>query len=170
MTDQEIWGEAVKWVSEITGLTVIKSRQSGARPSQPYMMVDLVGVEDIRQFPANVSFEETDTLNSEGEKEVLARPLVESEWTFLLFSYGDEPMAPLGRLKRAMHIREAVQSLHGQGVVIHDTGRINSIPEEIGGRWEPRAQMNLFLRRVEPGDGFIIETVDQLQPFDIQRT
>lgn len=52
-------------------------------------------------------------------------------------------------------------------LVVHEVGTINTIPEFIGQRWEPRAQTNVTLRGITD-DGFVVDTIEEYS-IDIER-
>lgn len=165
MTDDVVHGALVRWLSTVSGLTVIKDRQGIARPPRPYLMVDLTGSDLLSEHPQRIETEETETLNSADKREIMATPIFDIEWTFLVFAYGAGCETVLRRVRAATHLPQVQEPLL-PALVIHETGRINSIPEFIGQDWEPRAQMNLMLRgRAE--DGFVIDTIEKHEPHDI---
>lgn len=158
MNGRTVHEELIVWLKGITGFTVIKDRQSIDSPPLPYIVVDLANVSDRDQHATDIVYVETDEENSEGQKEVRATPLMEEEWTFLVQAYGTGGMDALRRVKSAAQLSQVTESLM-PSLIVHEVGLINSIPEFIGQRWEPRAQTNITLRGIT-ADGFVVDTID----------
>ena len=128
-------------------------------------MVEKGTVEELSEHVAEMRYEELDSLNSEGLNEVKATPIIELEWLMLVFSFGEGQSGALRKVKQAAHLREIQEPLMPV-LNIHETGVINSIPEFVDQRWEPRSQLNVMLRGVS-SDGFVIDTIEQHTPFDV---
>lgn len=166
MTGNEVHEELVVWLAGITKIKVIKDRQSVDRPPMPYIVVDLANVRDLDQHVTDVTYKELETENTEGLKEIEATPLVEVEWTFLVQAYGAEGFNTLRRVAAGAHLAQINESLMPR-LVVHEVGTINTIPEFIGQRWEPRAQTNIMLRGLS-SDGFVVDTIEDYS-IDIER-
>lgn len=168
MTNTEVHEAVIQWLNGLTSLTVIKDRQGIARPATPYMMVDLANFDELTQKPSNFAYIELDTQNSAGNNEVKATPVVELEWVFLVFCYGDNCEDTLKKVKAARHLNQLQEGLLPE-LVIHEVGSVNSVPELVDERWEPRAQCNLVVRGLST-DGFVVDIIEEHSPFDIQST
>ena len=165
MTDDQVQEALIRWLANLTGLTTIKAHQGIDRPDGPYLMVEKGTVEELSEHVAEMRYEELDSLNSEGLNEVKATPIIELEWLMLVFSFGEGQSGALRKVKQAAHLREIQEPLMPV-LNIHETGVINSIPEFVDQRWEPRSQLNVMLRGVS-SDGFVIDTIEQHTPFDV---
>lgn len=168
MTNEDVHEAINKWLKGLTGLTFIMDRQSIKPPAMPYGMTDLSIVRTLRQRVSDISYVETDVENSEGKLEIMATPVMELEWTFLVFCYGDNCEDVLRRVKMAMHLPQVQEPLMPD-LVIHEIGNVNSVPEFVNERWEPRAQVNLSVRGVS-SDGFVIDTIEEHEPLVISTT
>lgn len=166
MTNDQVHEALIGWLSGILGMTVIKDRQGQKRPSLPYAMVDLSNISEPRERPSDIKSEVLDTLNSEGLAEIKLTPITELEILFLVFCYGENGDEKLRRLKSAFHLSQVQEPLV-PGIVIHEVGNINRLPEFVNERWEARAQCNVVVRVVS-NDGFVVDTIETHTPFDIQ--
>lgn len=166
MNGNEVHEELVVWLSGITAMKVIKDRQSIKSPALPYIVVDFANVADRDQHVTDIVYEELETTNTAGKKEIQATPRMEEEWTFLVQAYGEAGLDALRRVKSAAQLSQMTENLLPR-LVVHEVGVINSIPEFIGQRWEPRAQTNITLRGVT-SDGFVVDTIEEYS-IDIER-
>lgn len=166
MTNTQVHEALIMWLSSLFNVTVIKDRQGIKRPTIPYMMVDLANFGEVRQWPSYPKFVDLGTLNSEGLAEVEATPIMEMEWVFLVFYYGAGGDEVLSRLKSARHLPQIQETLM-PSMTIHEVGRVNSVPEFVDERWEPRAQVNVVLRGLS-SDGFVVDVIEEHEPFDIR--
>lgn len=156
MTNEEVHEELIVWLHSLLGIVVIKDRQQAERPALPYGMVDLASWGDLDEHETQLRYEDVET--AEGPV-VRVTPEVPREWTFLFFTYGDAPDVYMNRLKSAVHLPQVQEALLAVGLVIHEVSTANSIPELVGERWEPRAQVNITVRGVssESFDTSVIE-------------
>lgn len=168
MTDDEVHEELIRWLSNVTGVTVIKAYQGIDRPEGSYLMVEKSTVEELSQRVEQLHYEELASLNSEGLNEVQVTPVLELEWLMLVFSYGEGQSNALRKVKQAAHLKQIQEPLMPV-LNVHETGVINSIPEFVGERWEPRSQMNIMIRGIS-SDGFVIDTIEEHSQFDIEAT
>lgn len=159
MTDLEVLEETIVWLAGIMEITVIKDRQSVNRPPLPYATAEIANIRDVYQHPRDILFEELESENSEGLKEIKATAEVEVEWALLVNVYGDQPTRYLRKVAGAALLAQKNESLMPR-LVVHEVGTINAIPEFIGQRWEPRAQTTLTLRGTS-SDGFVVDTVEE---------
>lgn len=166
MTDDQVQEALIRWLTTVTGLTVIKAHQGIDRPEGAYLMVEKQTVEELSEHVAEIKYEDSETLNSAGHEEVKATPIVELEWLMFVFSFGEGQSGALRKVKQAAHLYQVQEPLMPV-LNIHETGVINSVPEFVDQRWEPRSQLNVMLRGVS-SDGFVIDTIEQHTPFDIQ--
>lgn len=168
MTDDQVQEALIRWLTTVTGLKVIKAHQGVDRPEGAYLMVEKQTVEELSENVCEFRYEDQETLNSAGNEEVKATPIIELEWLMFIFSFGEGQSGALRKVKQAAYLTQIQEPLFPV-LNIHETGVINSIPEFVDQRWEQRSQLNIMLRGVS-SDGFIIDTIEQHAPFDIQVT
>ena len=148
----------IGWLAGLLAITVIKDRQQGHRPDLPYGMLDLANWSPLGENVRDVLYEELETTNSEGLKEVQATPDYEIEWVFLFFVYGDGGADLMRRLHSAWRLTQ-IQEPINPALTVHEVSTANSVPELIKEVWEPRTQVNIVVRGVS-SDGFVIDTID----------
>lgn len=168
MTNKQVHEALIMWLNNLLNLTVIKDRQGIARPPLPYIMVDLANFTELHERPADFNWNELDTTNSQGNNEFKATAVMEVEWVFLVFCYGDNADQTLRKVQAAKHFAQVQESLLPQ-LVIHEIGTVNSVPELVDEKWEPRAQVNITLRGLS-SDGYVVDIIEEHSPFDIATT
>lgn len=166
MTNDEIHSAVVRWVKAVTGITTIKSHQSGPDPALPYVMVNFTADAEVRQHEQTVEYTDTGIPNGQGQNKISAAPVIEAEWRFSVHSYGPAPTGVLRPIVSAAKLAQVMEPLL-PGLVIHEISQIRNVPDWINNRWEPRAQMDLIVRGLTR-DGFVIDTIDE-SSFDIAR-
>lgn len=164
MTEDEVIGATVRFVARVTGLQTIRAHESGKAPALPYAMVNFTGLAEVREHAQTVDYTDTGQQNSEGENIIRAAPVVETEWRFSVHAYGPHPVSRLRPIISAMKVSQVMEPAF-PALIIFDNSQIRSIPEWIDNRWEPRAQMDLFVRGIIR-DGFDVDVIDDLN-FDI---
>lgn len=166
MTNDEIHSAVVRWIASVTGITTIKSHQSGPDPALPYVMVNFTGEAEVREHAQTVEYIDTGIPNDQGQNKISAAPVIEVEWRFSVHSYGPVPTGLLRPIVSAAKLAQVMEPLF-PGLVIHEVSQIRNVPDWINNRWEPRAQMDLIVRGLTR-DGFVIDTIDE-NSFDIAR-
>ena len=63
------------------------------------------------------------------------------------------------KLQSAVHLSQLQEPLR-PALTIHEIGAANSIPELVGEKWEPRAQVNIVVRG-KSSDGFVIDVIEK---------
>lgn len=161
MTENEIKAQIVRWCKAVTGATTIQAWPNAKRPEGEYLVVEFLnGPRDVRQLPADYEYDTLETQNSEGNDEINAVPVIESEWKFSIKSYRfDDPMAPIRALRSRSKMQGPQLELHPL-LTIHDMGIPNNVPEKINNEWEPRAHTLLYVRGYTR-DGFLIDVIDE---------
>lgn len=152
MTDDEVHSAVVRWLASITGETVIKAHQEGPRPPLPYVMVNMTGTAEVREHAQVVDYEE-DTAG------VLAAPVIETEWRFSVHAYGPKPTGFLRPVRSAAQLAQKVEPLM-PSLVVHEISQVRNVPDWVNERWEPRAQMDMFVRGLTR-DGFAIDVIEE---------
>ena len=165
MTDDQVISGLVRYLAALTGLRVIRTHESGKAPALPYLAVNFTGSAVVRQHEAATEYTNTHIPNSAGKDTIKAVPVTEMEWRFSVHSYGSEPSAPLRRVVAAQRVNHPLEATL-PGLVIHDHSTVRSVPDWINNAWEPRAQIDLFVRGITRDD-FTIDVIDQAS-FDTQ--
>ncbi len=168
MTFDEVQDELVQWLNLVTGVQVIAARQGIDRPATPYMVVEKQSFAELFERPSDLKWKELTSTNTAGLLELEATPVSDVEWTFFVYAYGDGSDVHLQKVKSAFHLSQMTEPMIPT-LTIHETGVMNSIPEFIDETWEPRFQMNIMVRGLSES-GHVVDTIETVTPFDIQRT
>jgi len=160
-TEKEVHERIVDWCALVTGLLTIKDHQSGKRPSNEHLMVHfLSGPDDVRFLPVHIEYAETGSDNSEGNPQIEAIPVIESEWTFSIHSMnGEDVMRPIRQIRSRAKM-EGPQLGLSHLLSIHNIGKPNNLPEMINNEYEPRAHVMMTIRGYTR-DGFLIDVIDE---------
>jgi len=161
MTDDDVHSAMVRWLRGLTGVTVIKSHQSGPAPAGSYVSVNLTTTRQVREWAQSFDYDAEDTSGA-----VATSPLLEIEWQFSCHAYGEEPMGILRPVRSAIQLAQMHEPLLPD-LVIHECSQIRNVPDWLNERWEPRAQMDIFVRGLTR-DGFDIDVIEQAR-FDLDR-
>jgi hypothetical protein len=153
MTDDDVWSNFNVWIARITGLTSIRVWQSGDMPDRPYMVTNLTGSRQVRDWHQDLIGEE-----DEESGRVLVAPIIEMEWNFSVNCYGETPMNVLRPIYAASKLTQ-VEEPNFPGLVIHQCSQIRNLSEWHDHDWEPRAQMDVDLRGLT-ADGHLIDTIE----------
>lgn len=170
MTNDEMHGALVKWLSGLLGVKVIKDHQGGKQPALPYVMVNFTGAIELRRHAQKVVYEDADTGDMDtGDvfPAVTATPVIEMEWRYSVHAYGGSPTDTLRPLVSAMKLAQVLEPLMPDAIV-HEISQIRSVPDWINERWQPRAQMDVFVRGLIR-DGHVIDVIEEVS-FDVTRT
>lgn len=153
MTDDQVITALVRWLAALTGTGAIRMHESGPVPELPYIAVNLTGTAEVREHAADIEFADVST-------DVVARPVVETEWRFSVHAYGGEsPTDILRPIRSAVQLAQRLEPLMPT-LVIHEVSQIRDVPDWINNAWEPRAQMDVFVRGLTR-DGFVIDVIEQ---------
>lgn len=167
LTDRQAWDRLILWIVGITGVPhgrVIKSHPGEDRPVKPYIVVNFLSRSHIAADPNEIEFFETDVLNSAGEKEVRATPVMAAEWHFSIHAYDDDPTDVLRPIRSAIELQQKQEPL--RPLMIFDVSRRdNRVPDFINGAWEERAQMDIYVRGWTR-DGFIVDVIETFEDDD----
>lgn len=160
MTDQDIHSEVVKWLSGLTSVKVIKAYQSRGVPL-PYIMVNLTTVREVRAHEQEVEYQ-----GGAVPDPIEAAPVIETEWMFSVNAYAVNPTDVLRPLRSAAKLSQMNEPLM-PAYTVHTLSQIRHVPEWINEAWEPRSQMDLFLRGLVR-DQFAVDVVEQYS-FDFEK-
>lgn len=164
MTEDEVFGAVVRYISLTTGARCIRAYQGKDAPELPYIMVNMMGADTIREHAQGVEFTGTDVPNSAGEETITAAPVIEMEWRFSVHAYGEQPSSFLRKLVVASRVSQATEPLYPE-LTLHSLSAIRSIPEWINNGWQPRAQIDVFVRGIIR-DEVTVDVIDSVT-FDI---
>ena len=159
MTNDQVHEALITWIRSVTNTTTIAAHQDGPEPAAPYIMVNFTGLNELRDHEQSVEY----SSSRPDPDELTAVPVIDVEWRFSVHAYtdhGGQPTDILRPLRSAMHLEQVLEPLFPT-LVLHDMSQIRSVPEFINERWEPRAQLDLFLRGVTR-DGFVIDPIDDI--------
>lgn len=166
MTDLEVWSAVIRWFNARTALTTIKSHESGATPAGSYIMVNLLGVFEVREHAQDIEYSEGADPVGPDLPPITAKPVIEAEWRFSVHAYGGSPtdiLRPIVSARKLAQIHEPLMP----GLIIHSISRIRNVPDWINNQWQPRAQMDFNVRGLTK-DGHIIDVIEETS-FDIDR-
>jgi len=166
MTNDEVWSAVQSWIRGAAGKETIRAHQGIKAPALPYIMVNFTGTSEVRQHEQTVEYTDTGADNGEGEHQISAAPVIEIEWRFSVHAYGEEPTGILRPIISAQKLRQTMEPMF-PALVIAEISQIRNVPDFIDNHWEPRAQMDFFVRGLTR-DGFIVDTIDE-SSFDIAR-
>lgn len=178
MTDDDVHSAVVQWVRAKTGIITIKDHPGVDGPNRPYIMVNLTGTVEVRDHEQAIEYEEADTGDidtGDTYPDVTARPVIETEWRFSVHAYGLEPIDPATKQARsprptvptdilrpivaASKLTQAMEPMFPQ-LVVHEVSQIRSVPDWINNAWQPRGQMDLFIRGLTR-DGIVVEVIEE---------
>lgn len=155
MTDDQVHSALVRWLRGLTGITVIKSHQGGPAPTDPYIAINLTTTRQLRVHAQQIDHSEEDTAG-----EITASPVVEVEWHFSCHAYGPQPTGILRPVRSAIQIAQAQEPML-PNLVIHECSQIRNVPDWINESWEPRAQIDIFVRGLTRDGGFAVDVIEE---------
>lgn len=164
-SDDELWSRLVRWIRDVSGVTVICAYESADRPELPYIMVNFTGSKTVRDHEQLIEY----TTQYAADESVIAQtatPFIEREWAYSVHAFGGTPSDLLRPLVSAGRIMQMNEPLY-PSVVIHEMSQIRNVPEYINQAYEPRANIDIFLRGITT-DGFIVDPISDIS-FDIER-
>lgn len=166
MTEDEVHSAMVRWMTTITGRKIIKAHESGKAPPLPYIMVNFTGLFQVHEHPQDVEY--TVGIDPPGPNlaPITAAPVLEVEWRFSVHAYGPAPTSLLRPIVSASKLAQVMEPLM-PGLVIHEISQIRNVPDWVNEGWQPRAQMDVFVRGLTK-DGFVIDVIEETT-FEIDR-
>ena len=167
MTNDQVHTALNQWIRSKTGNgTIIKAHQGGTAPTGNYIMTNFTGSAEVRRNNITVEFTDTGVENSEGENVITAAPVIEYEWRFSVHAYGTSPTDRLRPIVSAMKMLQPMEALGVQGLHVHEISQIRNVPDWINNTWQPRAQMDLFVRGIIRDSVGTVDVIDEYS-FDI---
>lgn len=166
MTNDQVHTALNQWIRSKTGnTTVIKAHQGGTAPTGNYIMTNFTGSAEVRRHNITVEFTDTGVPNSEGENIITAAPVIEMEWRFSVHAYGTSPTDRLRPIVSAMKMLQPMEPLV-PGLHVHEISQIRNVPDWINNAWQPRAQMDLFVRGITRDSVGTVDVIDEYS-FDV---
>lgn len=164
MTNRSIHSNLVRWLAQLTGVNVIKSHQGEDRPALPYIMVNFVRFNVLRDHEEYI--ECTGGEHAPGAPgpydPVTATPIMEGEWDFSIHAYhATDPTELLMPIYGASKLSQIMEPLFPT-MVISGISQIRHLPEFINNEWEMRAQVDLSIRGMA-NYGFELDVIEQAQ-------
>ena len=161
MTNDQIHTALNQWIRSKTGnTTVIKAHQGGTAPAPPYIMTNFLGSDPVHRHEIEIEFTDTGVPNSEGENIITAAPVIEMEWRFSVHAYGTSPTDRLRPIVSAMKMLQPMEPLV-PGLHIHEISQIRNVPDWINNAWQPRAQLDLFVRGIIRDSVGTVDVIDE---------
>lgn len=114
----------------------------------------MTGVTEVRTHPQDVQFERQDEQSQ-------ASVIIETEWQFSLHVYGEDPTTVLRKLRASFHMLQANAPLIPD-LIVHDFSQVRNVPDYVNEDWEPRAQMDVYLRGLTR-DGVLVNTIEEIK-------
>jgi len=159
MNDRDAHSQVVRWVKSVTGITTIKAYESGTAPTTPYNMVNMLGTRDIRAHEQVIEY-------ADQGADVKATPVIEVEWSFSVHAYGANPTDNLRGIRSAAKLSQVMEPML-PSLIVHEVSQIRNVPDWINNQWQPRAQLDLFVRGLTR-DGFLLDVIEQTE-FNFER-
>ena len=152
MTDDQVVTALVAWLAAHTGVAVIRTHESGVAPALPYVAINLTGTAEVREHAAEIEYADVAT-------NVVARPVIETEWRFSVHAYGESPTDLLRPIRSAVQLAQRLEPMMPT-LVIHEVSQVRDVPDWINNAWRPRAQIDIFVRGLTR-DGFVNDVIEQ---------
>lgn len=180
MTNDAVIDAVAKWIASRTNLVTIRAHEGGKSPPLPYVMVSFLGMDDVRQHEQDVEYfdeygdqliltadstlvtadNDTATADQVSEYEAEAVPVVETEWRFSIHAYGSDDVTGLLRpVRAAARLSQAMEPMF-PFLVVHRISQVRNVPDWINNQWQPRAQMDFYVRGMIR-DGMLIDVIEQ---------
>ena len=159
MTDDDVNSAVVRWLAALLGVQVIKDHQGGKRPPPPYVMVNMTGTVELREHARTTTYADGAPGPGGAPAPVTAAPIIEVEWRFSVHAYGPQPTGTLRPVRSALQLAQKIEPLL-PSLIAHDVSQVRNVPDWVNEKWEPRAQMDLFVRGLTR-DGFVIDVIEE---------
>lgn len=168
MTNDEVWSMLVRWIAAKTAGRVIRYRAGGKEPAEPYIAVNYLGNDPVRDWEQHIEYVEAPApLPGDTYPIVTGSPLIEVEWRFSAHGYGPNCSDILRPLVSAVRLTETLEPIEPD-FSINRVGDIQILPEYVNEKWQERSQIDIFVRGMT-ADGFAQSVIDVI-PFTINGT
>lgn len=151
------------WAVAVTGAQVIFAYPGAPRPPVPYVMLNLIRGECVREIGRVVYEPKEMVIDGETVERFIERRASDWEWTFSVHAYGAAAFDVARRLVSSLG-NVTVGMDHLAPLVVRDPvfGRrspINRVPELVNEAWENRATFTLTVAGLVL-DGFLIDVIE----------
>ena len=146
------------WIGDLTGIRPIPYAPDKPRPARPYLMLHLTDVAPLTQAPAHIlptgdDADPTDTI------------ITDTELRTSLHAYGDDAVDRLTIFAGVRHLPSVCAPLGA--IRLHEVGRIESVPELVGTKYEDRSILRLIFHApaigVHPGSAIKVAPVTVIE-------
>lgn len=167
MTDNDVWNMVIRWIAAKSGKQTIATHEGGTEPPEPYITVNFLSSDNVRDNEQLIEYEDADTSDMEtGDlfPPVIAKPKIEKEWQFSVHAYGSTPTDLLRPILSAARIPQVLEPIEPE-FTLFTGSEIRRIPEYIKNAWRHSAQLDVFVRGIT-SDGFKVDVIND-SPFEI---
>lgn len=176
MTNDQIYSTVVTWLERILPTTTIMRGYQGGDYVPGAVVIHMTGTANVRtheQFINAVHGDTGDVATGDFYPAVMASPVIEREWRFMLTCYGDkddatEPLRIIDAARRLAGSGPALGSPLEPDFGIHDCGPIVQIGATEENGWQQQANMTLTLRGITQ-DAFEIDIISDIEGIRIER-
>lgn len=141
MTEDELYSHLIAWLRHRSGLqTIIRDHIGKPRPSGEYGMVNLIRSRKLHDLPSN---HEYINIPTSVDEPVIQIPVMDWEWAFSFNVYATGATDFARKIITAGSTQAGMESLGP--LSLNRVSEMRRIPELVGGVWEDRAQLDLFI-------------------------
>lgn len=168
VSQRAVEDRARAWAHAMIGIETIIAHPDAPRPKPPYCMLNLINATRRRTL-GPVYFEDVEIAEGAGEGEgdgegeaeerVVETRAEEWEWTLSVHLYGDDALDRARRLINSLSIGTVAVD-HFRPLYSASASMVRRVPEQVGQRWENRAQFDLVIHGVVL-DGYLADVVEQ---------
>ena len=169
MKDSEVLTAVTGWLAGLfaAGTMRVVEAYQAQKVELPYVMVNLTTITEVRQHEQKVDYTDGEQPEDPEEKPpVTAAPVIETEWMFSVHAYGNDPTTTLRPIRAAALLPQKNEPLLPL-LHVHEVSAIRHVPDFVNAKWEPRSQMDLFIRGLVR-DGFVVDVIEEYS-FDHER-
>lgn len=173
MTNDQVITLFVTWLEKVLpNYPIIRGYQGGQAPAGIYVVVHLVGVDNVRTHEQR--FVETDADTGDIDTgdvypDHFSAPALEKNWRFMLTCYGDKDDAsqPLRIVDAARRLTQVLEPLE-PNFSIHDMGGIVQTGAMKENGWKQQASAQVTLRGLTT-DAFEIDIISAIEGVTVTR-
>ncbi len=170
-SDDALWSALVRWIASIIGVTVIRYAENAPRPTLPYVLVNFTGSNKVRDHASTTLYDmHTGGAIDSGDAypDAEAFPVIEREWRYSIHAYGPVPTDLLRPLESAGRLPQILEPLGFPGIILHEMSQVRNVPELVNNLFEPRANVDIFLRGLT-ADRFEVAVITATEAPTIER-
>ncbi|MFB9792514.1 phage neck terminator protein [Shinella granuli] len=143
MRETDLFQALRPWLMAATGIEVIEAHPSAPRPEGEYVEVNLIEAVKLAHAVTYL-YEEDDTPESDGIKDLYQVPVIPFEWLYSINVYASDPVDKARQVVTWASCDAGAFHLHP--LIAQPIERIRRLPVLIDGKWEGRAQFELAIR------------------------